>query len=96
MQDRELWDVADCPRGCTEEMRTPNHVIQCTKANRLWGKVKNILIKWGYINKAKLGLISTLIEGMSQWRNNEESQLHNNIDHTTHIAFLKQKRIGWD
>eukprot|EP00957_Ditylum_brightwellii_P032210 2441881-Ditylum_brightwellii.AAC.1 len=63
MQDRELWDVADCPRGYTEEMETPDHVIQCTKADGLWGKVKNILIKWGYTNKAKPGLISTLIKG---------------------------------
>eukprot|EP00957_Ditylum_brightwellii_P086037 6545327-Ditylum_brightwellii.AAC.1 len=25
MQDRELWGAAECPRGCTEEMETPNH-----------------------------------------------------------------------
>eukprot|EP00957_Ditylum_brightwellii_P136206 10387887-Ditylum_brightwellii.AAC.1 len=66
------------------------------QSQRAMGKGQNILIKWGYINKAKPDLISTLIKGMSQWRNNEESQPHNNIDPTIHIAFLKQKRIGWD
>eukprot|EP00957_Ditylum_brightwellii_P118544 9040237-Ditylum_brightwellii.AAC.1 len=42
LEDQGTRDLAKCPRNCKGEMETPAHVIQCTKANNLWTKIKSI------------------------------------------------------
>eukprot|EP00957_Ditylum_brightwellii_P040403 3057593-Ditylum_brightwellii.AAC.1 len=57
LEDQGTWDSAKFLWNCGEEMKTPAHVVQCTKANNLWTKIKSILVEWGQLNTARPGLM---------------------------------------
>eukprot|EP00957_Ditylum_brightwellii_P119446 9113121-Ditylum_brightwellii.AAC.1 len=96
MEDRQLWDSAKCPRNCGEEMETPEHVVQCCKANNLWTKAKSILIEWGQKNKAAPGLMATFLTGIDKWRNHEDDYDQQNVNTILADAVNRQSKIGWD
>eukprot|EP00957_Ditylum_brightwellii_P035158 2665788-Ditylum_brightwellii.AAC.1 len=96
MEDREAWDSATCPRQCGECMETPEHIYQCNKADPLWTKAKSILIEWAKLNKAKPGLIATLILGNLQWRKDDNPKPDNDIEPELEEAFHHQTKVGWD
>ena len=96
MEDRNAWDSAACPRNCGEQMETPEHVYQCKKADQLWSKAKQILIEWAWLNKAKPGLVPTLLSGISQWRTYDEPNPSDVKEPELVEAFNHQTGIGWD
>eukprot|EP00957_Ditylum_brightwellii_P042623 3227618-Ditylum_brightwellii.AAC.3 len=71
-------------------MEMPAHVVQCTKANNPWTKIKSVLVEWGQLNTARPGLMRALLEGISGWRIDDDEVTPPDVDPPIKKAFNNQ------
>eukprot|EP00957_Ditylum_brightwellii_P193834 14759992-Ditylum_brightwellii.AAC.1 len=60
MQDREMWQIAECLRICGKELETGAHIFECDKDNVIWRQLMGIFCEWRRKLDAATGLIAAI------------------------------------
>ena len=95
----KLWKFQDhskCPR-CQQDNEDTSHVLRCqhTTANEKWRECIKELSTWMEENDAHPDLRESIINNLSSWRNDTETQRRQYQEDLINRAEQIQNRIGW-